>query len=63
MQGLYPASAPDDEFSFADTFAPLNFEGARFCEARVWSFFRKMADGALGSPSTGTLQNAARAQT
>jgi dipeptidase len=35
----------DEEFSFADAYAPLEFEGARFCEARVWSGFRKVADG------------------
>jgi len=32
----------DEEFSFADAYAPLDFEGARFCEARVWSIFRKL---------------------
>ncbi len=30
------------EFSFADAYAPLNFEAMRFCEARVWSAFRRM---------------------
>jgi dipeptidase len=35
----------DEEFSFADAYAPLNFEALRFCEARVWSGFRKVADG------------------
>jgi dipeptidase len=35
----------DEEFSFSDTYAPLDFGGARFCEARVWSGFRKVADG------------------
>jgi dipeptidase len=35
----------DDEFSFADAYAPLNFEGIRFCDARVWSGFMKVADG------------------
>jgi dipeptidase len=30
----------DAEFSFSDTYAPLDFSGARGCEARVWSFFR-----------------------
>ena len=35
----------DEEFSFCDTYAPLDFEGARFCESRVWSGFRKVADG------------------
>ena len=31
----------DEEFSFADTYGPLDFSGMRGCEARVWSFFRK----------------------
>ena len=29
----------DKDFSFCDTYAPLDFGGARFCEARVWSGF------------------------
>ena len=29
----------DKDFSFSDTYAPLDFAGARFCEARVWSGF------------------------
>ncbi len=29
----------DNEFSFADAYAPLEFGGLRYCEARVWSFF------------------------
>jgi len=33
----------DTEFSFSDTYAPLDFGGARGCEARVWSFFRVFA--------------------
>lgn len=33
----------DADFSFADTYAPLDFGAARFCEARVWSFFRRVA--------------------
>jgi dipeptidase len=33
----------DAEFSFADTYAPLTFGGLRFCEARVWSIFRRAA--------------------
>ncbi len=32
----------DDDFSFADVFNPIDFGGARYCEARVWSFFRKI---------------------
>lgn len=37
--GLYPESASDADFSFSDIYDPLTFSGARFCEARVWSFF------------------------
>ncbi|PID92896.1 MAG: dipeptidase [Bacteroidetes bacterium] len=32
----------DRKFSFSDTYAPVDFGGARFCEARVWSMFRKV---------------------
>jgi dipeptidase len=32
----------DEDFSFADAYAPLTFDGARFCESRVWSGFRKV---------------------
>ena len=32
----------DKDFSFSDTYNPLDFEGARFCEARVWSMFRQV---------------------
>jgi len=31
----------DKEFSFSDTYAPVNFGGARFCEARVWAVFNR----------------------
>lgn len=33
----------DAWFSFSDVYNPLNFGGARFCDARVWSFFRKVS--------------------
>lgn len=33
----------DKDFSFADTYAPLTFGALRFCEARVWSLFRRAA--------------------
>lgn len=33
----------DEEFSFADTYAPLDFGALRACEARVWSVFRRVA--------------------
>lgn len=42
-QGLY--SGTDAEFSFCDVYNPLDFGGARGCEARVWSFFNRFADG------------------
>jgi len=35
----------DKDFSFSDTYAPVTFGGARFCEVRVWSFFRSVKEG------------------
>ena len=35
-------TGPDETFSFSDVYNPLNFGGARYCDARVWSFFRKI---------------------
>jgi dipeptidase len=35
----------DKDFSFSDVYAPVDFGGARFCDARVWSGFNKVADG------------------
>ena len=35
-------SGKDEEFSFSDTYAPINFEGARMGEIRVWSFFKSV---------------------
>ncbi len=32
----------DKDFSFSDVYAPVKFGGARFCESRVWSFFRQV---------------------
>jgi len=32
----------DSEFSFSDTYAPLDFGAARFCEARVWAVFNRV---------------------
>jgi len=37
-------SGKDEEFSFSDTYNPLSFSGSRFCEIRVWSFFRSVSD-------------------
>lgn len=39
LRGFYPKDAPDAQFSFCDTYNPINFEGARFCDARVWAGF------------------------
>lgn len=33
----------DADFSFTDAYAPLEFGGQRFCDARVWSVFRRAA--------------------
>jgi dipeptidase len=35
----------DKDFSFSDIYAPLDFSGARFCEARVWSGFNMVNAG------------------
>lgn len=32
----------DSEFSFSDVYAPIDFGAARFCEMRVWAFFRQI---------------------
>lgn len=32
----------NSEFSFSDIYAPLDYSALRICEARVWSFFRKV---------------------
>jgi dipeptidase len=39
-KGFFTGS--DDEFSFSDIYAPIDFGGARFCEARVFSGFNKV---------------------
>ncbi|MBR0029581.1 MAG: C69 family dipeptidase [Bacteroidales bacterium] len=38
-------SGPDEEFSFRDAYNPLDFGGARGCEARAWSAFNILCDG------------------
>ncbi len=38
-------SGNDEEFSFRDAYNPLDFGGARGCEARVWSAFNILCDG------------------
>ncbi len=34
----------DEDFSFSDTYAPVDFGGARFCEIRVWTMFNQVTD-------------------
>ena len=34
----------DKNFSFSETYAPVDFSGARFCEIRVWSMFDQVID-------------------
>ena len=52
----------DKDFSFSDIYAPLDFSGARFCEARVWSGFNmvnkemsKYLDYAMGENLTNRM--------
>ena len=35
----------DEDFSFCEAYAPADFGALRGCEARVWAFFRTVADG------------------
>ena len=35
----------DEDFSFRDAFNPLDFSGARACDARAWSAFNILCDG------------------
>ena len=42
-KGWYNGS--DDDFSFSDVYAPVDFGGARFCDARVWAGFNKITGG------------------
>ena len=40
-RGFYKGS--DETFSFSDVYNPVNFGGARFCDARIWTFFRRVS--------------------
>jgi len=46
--GFYPADGSEDDFSFSDVYDPVTFEGARFCEARVWYFFQEIMGQSFG---------------
>jgi len=41
--GLYKGE--DKNFSFSDTYAPVDFGAARFCEIRVWTMFNRAGGG------------------
>lgn len=43
-------NGPDKEFSFSDTYAPVDFGGARFCEIRVYSMFHKINEEFKNNP-------------
>lgn len=34
----------DSQFSFCDAYNPINFQGARFCDLRVWAMFNEVSD-------------------
>ncbi|MBR4391410.1 MAG: C69 family dipeptidase [Bacteroidales bacterium] len=36
---------PDEKFSFSDVYNPVTFDGARFCDLRVWAMFNKVING------------------
>ena len=38
------SDGPDKDFSFREAYGPLDFGAIRYCEARVWSFFRHHYD-------------------
>lgn len=43
----------DKDFDFSAAYAPLDFSGVRFCEARVWAIFRRI-DPKLGKNTNDT---------
>lgn len=42
----------DEDFSFCDAYAPLDFGALRGCEARVWSAFNILGEGMIGEHSS-----------
>ncbi len=43
--GFINQNLSHNEFSFAETYDPISFGAARFCEARVYAGFNKVAKG------------------
>lgn len=40
---FYPKNGKNKKFSFSDSYAPVDFGAARYCEARVWAFFNQVS--------------------
>ena len=55
-QGWY--EGPDELFSFREAYNPLDFSGARACDARAWSAFNILCDGTFTYEQNGTLVSA-----
>ena len=55
-QGWY--EGPDELFSFRDAYNPLDFSGARACDARAWSAFNILCDGTFTYEQNGALVSA-----
>ena len=55
-QGWY--EGPDELFSFRDAYNPLDFSGARACDARAWAAFNILCDGTFTYEQNGALVSA-----
>lgn len=53
---------PDDKFSFSDVYNPVTFDGARFCDLRVWAMFNKVSDNMKDYWNYATGRDIQRAQ-
>ena len=55
-QGWYEGK--DEDFSFRDAYNPLDFSGARACDARAWAAFNILCDGTFTYEQNGALVSA-----
>ena len=53
---------PDAQFSFSDVYNPVTFDGARFCDLRVWAMFNKVTDNMADYWGYATGRDIQRAQ-
>lgn len=44
-KGYINGNVNEKNFSFSDTYAPVDFGAARFCDMRVWAWFNNVAEG------------------